>query len=102
MSFIAMLKRRGRLPSLLQEASQSLPSHCFVDADYAGSKLTRRSQTGIMLLFVNRAPVVWYSKRQNLALVTQLDSEKWSMRLCLTISRKQPLRAYITTLDRSY
>jgi len=38
--------------------------HCFVDADLAGNTGTRRSQTGI-LIFVNRAPVIWYSKRQN-------------------------------------
>jgi len=33
----------------------------FVDADHAGDRLTRRSQTGI-IIFVNRAPIVWYSK----------------------------------------
>jgi hypothetical protein len=37
---------------------------CFADADHAGCKETRRSHTGI-LLFVNRAPIAWYSKRQN-------------------------------------
>ena len=36
---------------------------CFVDADLAGDKSTRRSQTGI-LIFVNKAPIHWYSKRQ--------------------------------------
>ena len=43
---------------------KSVSTHCFVDADHAGNKLTRRSQTGI-LLFVNRAPIAWYSKRHN-------------------------------------
>jgi hypothetical protein len=38
--------------------------HCFVDADHASNRVTRRSQAGI-LIFLNRAPVVWYSKRQN-------------------------------------
>jgi len=33
-------------------------THCFVDADHAGNKVTRRSQSGI-LLFVNRAVVQW-------------------------------------------
>ena len=32
-------------------------THCFVNADHAGNRVTRRSQTGI-LLFVNRAPIV--------------------------------------------
>ena len=42
----------------------AVSSHCFVDADHASNTMTRRSQTGI-LIFLNRAPVVWYSKRQN-------------------------------------
>ena len=32
-------------------------THCFVDADHAGNRVTRRSQTGI-LIFVNRAPII--------------------------------------------
>jgi hypothetical protein len=36
---------------------------CFVDADHAGDKLSRRSRTGFNI-FVNGAPIVWYSKRQ--------------------------------------
>ena len=35
----------------------------FVDADLAGDKVSRRSQTGI-LIFVNQALIHWYSKRQ--------------------------------------
>lgn len=38
--------------------------HCFVDANHASDKVTRRSQTGV-LVFVNRAPILWHSKRQN-------------------------------------
>jgi hypothetical protein len=39
-------------------------THCFVDADHVGNRGTRRLQTGI-LIFINRAPIIWYSKRQN-------------------------------------
>ena len=35
----------------------------FVDADHAGNKVNRRSQTGI-LIFLNRAPIHWFSKAQ--------------------------------------
>ncbi len=49
-----MLPPQGRLVS----------THCFVDASLANDQCIRRSQTGI-LIFVNRAPVPWYSKRQN-------------------------------------
>ena len=37
---------------------------CFVDADHGGYQVTRRSRTGI-LIYVNKAPIIWYSKRQN-------------------------------------
>jgi hypothetical protein len=39
-------------------------THCFADVNHAGDKETRRSQTGI-LLFCNKAPTMWFSKRQN-------------------------------------
>ena len=35
----------------------------FEDADLAGDKLTRRSQTGI-LIFCNKSPTHWFSKIQ--------------------------------------
>ena len=35
----------------------------FCDAVFAGDTVTRRSQTGI-IIFVNGAPMIWYSKRQ--------------------------------------
>ena len=38
--------------------------NCFVDADHAGNTITRRSQTGI-LIFLNMAPIYWFSKKQN-------------------------------------
>ena len=43
---------------------QMVSKHCFVDSDHTANTITRRSQTGL-LLFVNRAPVTWVSKRQN-------------------------------------
>jgi hypothetical protein len=36
----------------------------YVDADHAGDKLTRRSRTGFFI-FLNSAPIDWYSKRQS-------------------------------------
>jgi hypothetical protein len=38
--------------------------NCFIDADHAGNRVTRRSHTGI-LIFLNRSPISWYSKAQN-------------------------------------
>lgn len=43
---------------------KTLNLHVFVDSDHAGDKMSRRSQTGI-LIFCNRAPIGWISKKQN-------------------------------------
>ena len=49
-------------------------THCFVDANLAEDSVTRRSQTGV-LIFVNRAPVLWHSKRQNTVEASTFGSE---------------------------
>ena len=36
----------------------------ITDAVFTGDLMTKRSQSGI-LIFINRAPITWYSKRQN-------------------------------------
>lgn len=41
----------------------SIQVNCFVDSDHAIDRLTRQSQTGI-ILYCNSAPISWYSKRQ--------------------------------------
>jgi hypothetical protein len=35
----------------------------FVDSDHAGDQLTRHSRTGFVI-YLNMAPIVWFSKRQ--------------------------------------
>jgi hypothetical protein len=37
--------------------------HLFVDSDYAGEQSTRRSRTGFVI-YLNMAPIVWFSKLQ--------------------------------------
>ena len=46
----------------------------FVDADHAGDKSNRRSHTGI-LIFVNKAPILWVSKKQNTVETSSYGSE---------------------------
>jgi Reverse transcriptase (RNA-dependent DNA polymerase) len=46
----------------------------FVDADHAADIVTRRSRTGI-LLYLNRAPILWYTKRQNSVETSTFGSE---------------------------
>ena len=58
---------------------QMVSTHCFVDSDHAANTVTRRSQTGL-LLFVNRAPVTWFSKRQNTVETSTFGSEFITMK----------------------
>ena len=55
---------------------------CFVDADHAGCRVTRRSQTGV-LLFLQRAPIMWYSKRQNTVETSTFGSEFVAMKTAI-------------------
>ena len=76
------------------EAAEAIPSNappsrgagvslnCFVDADHAGCQLTRRSHTGVFI-FVNRAPVLWFSKRQNTVESSTFGSEFVAMRIAV-------------------
>jgi len=52
---------------------------CYVDADHAGDKITRRSRTGYAVL-LNSAPIYWYSKRQNCIETSSFGSEFVAMK----------------------
>ena len=54
-------------------------THCFVDANHAGDKTTRRLMTGI-LIFCNRAPTIWHSKQQNGVETSSFGSEFTAMK----------------------
>jgi len=75
-------------------------THCFVDADHAGNLVTRRSQSGI-LLFVNRAPIIWYSKRQNMVETSTFGSEFVALRIAVELieSLRYKLRMFGIPID---
>ena len=64
------------MKNIYREACEGIPDNAppprgasvqisvYVDSDHAGNKVTRRSQTGILIL-LNMAPINWFSKRQN-------------------------------------
>ena len=54
----------------------------LVDANRAGCRLTRRLHTGVPI-FVNRAPILWYSKRQNLVKSSIFGSEFVAIRIAI-------------------
>ena len=53
--------------------------HYFVDANHTVDKTTRRSIIGI-LIFCNRAPIIWHSKRQNIVETSTFGSEFAAMK----------------------
>ena len=53
---------------------------CFVDTNHAGNVTDRRSQTGI-LIFINKAPIQWYSKRQALVEASTFGAEFCAVRI---------------------
>jgi hypothetical protein len=68
------------IPSNMPEPrGRPVSTTCFVDADHAGCLLTRRSHSGI-LIFVNRAPILWYSKRQATVESSTFGSETVALR----------------------
>ena len=57
---------------------KGVTTHCFEDADLAGNTVTRNSQKGI-LIFYNRAPIIWNSKRKNTVEASTYSSEIFAM-----------------------
>ena len=58
---------------------KSVSTHCFVDANHAGDNNNRIYMTGI-LIFCNRAPIIWHSKRQNGVETSKFGSEFTAMK----------------------
>jgi len=56
--------------------------NCFIDADHAGNRVTRRSQTGI-LIFINRSPIQWYSKSQSTIETSTFGSEFTALQIAV-------------------
>ena len=61
-------------PNISKPCGNSISTYCFVDSNHAGNKVTRRSQTGI-LIFVNKALIIAFSKRQNNVETSTFGSE---------------------------
>ncbi len=51
-------------PNMPEPRGQPVVVSCFVDANHAGNVITRRLHRGI-LIYVQNAPIIWFSKCQN-------------------------------------
>ena len=72
----------------------------FVDASHAANKVTRRSHTGY-IIFVNKAPIIWYSKRQNTVETSTFGSEFIAMKTCVEhiVGLRYKLRMFGVPID---
>ena len=70
-------------PSMMPEPRGiSVSTTAYVDASHAANKVTRRSHTGFVI-FINRAPIIVYSKRQNTVEASTFSSEFIAMKACM-------------------
>jgi hypothetical protein len=58
---------------------ESVRITAYVDSDHASNQTTRKSHTGY-IIFINRAPILWYSKRQNTVETSTFGSEFLAMK----------------------
>ena len=72
----------------------------FVDADLAGDRKNRRSQTGI-LIFMNKSPIHWYSKRQPTVEASTFGAEFRAMKIAVEMveSLRYKLRMFGVPID---
>jgi hypothetical protein len=72
-----------QLPRLMpRPRGKAVSTMAFVDASHAANKVTRRSHSG-HILFVNRAPVKWMSKRQQTVETSAFSSEFIALKHCI-------------------
>ena len=73
---------------------------CFVDASHAANKVTRRSHTGY-IIFINKAPIIWYSKRQNTVESSTFTSEFIALKSCMerVVATRFKLRMFGVPID---
>ena len=91
-----------------EELPPKMPEPCgnvvrisdFVDANHAGIVVTHRSHSGI-IIFVQNAPIIWFSKRQNTVEAATFGSEFVALRICkeLIVALRYKLRMFGVPLD---
>ena len=59
----------------------------YVDADLAGDKVIRSSRTGFVI-YLNQAPIYWFSKRQNRGECSTFGREFVAMKQCCEYVRE--------------
>ena len=68
-------------PNMTEARGVGMTMRAFVDSDHAGDITTRRSRTGFMI-FLNGAPIYWFSKKQTSVETSSFGSEFIAMKAC--------------------
>ena len=71
-------------PNAQEPRGNLVQMNCFVDSDHAGNHVTHHSHTGI-LIFLNCAPIIWFSKAQNMVEMSTFGSEFVAMRIAVEL-----------------
>ena len=61
-------------PDMPEPRGRAIQQTVFVDASHAANVVTRQSRTGV-LIFLNRAPILWFSKKQSTIETSSFGSE---------------------------
>jgi len=87
-------------PNMPEARGHDVTITCFVDANHAGNQKDRRSQTGI-LIFLNKAPITWYSKRQNTVETSTFGAEFCALKISVEMieAMRYKLRMFGIPID---
>ena len=82
-------------PNAPEPRGKAVQINCFVDSDHAGDRITRRSHTGI-IMYINKSPISWFTKRQNTVESSTFGSEFVALRIAAEqiISLRYKLRMF--------
>jgi hypothetical protein len=64
------------------ERGNMVVTSCFVDSDHADCKVMRHLHMWV-ILFLNEAPIIWYSKHHNMVEMSTFGSEFCAMKTAI-------------------
>ncbi len=92
--------RKELPPNMPEPKGKSVLISCFVDANHAGNVITRRSHTGI-IVYVQNAPIIWFSKRQNTVEASSFGSKFAALQIAkdMLVALRYKLRMFGVPID---
>ena len=87
-------------PNALISRGNTVKIAAYVDLDHVGNLMTRRSHTGI-IIYLNNAPITWFSKRQNTVEYSSFGSEFFALQIATDLieAMRYKLRMFGVPLD---